>query len=182
MIKFEERGTNEAFAQITKAGAYNGRLIMLRKSMQDEKYAKDVDGNPTKPKELISFVFDVVNNEGQHVHVSTRPCTFSFTDKSKLPEMWANIRPLTSPKDFAEMMYDKDGKLMDFFGLLQIRVDVKDDGKVFNSVTSIIQESDKQDIEVSELSDYDLRVYGKPCIEYELTKGYADQAPKTTDN
>lgn len=176
MIKFEENTTNEAFAQITKAGAYNGRLIMLRKSLQDEKFAKDnKDG---KPKELVSFVFDVINSEGQHVHVATRPCTFSFTDKSKLPELWANVYAFSNRKEFYSMLYDKDGNLMDFFGLLQISVEAKDDGKIYNSVKSIIQESDKTDIGTSELSDYDLRVYGTPCLEYDLAKGYLDQAPK----
>lgn len=176
MITFKTSNTNDAFAVISKAGAYNGRLIALRKSLQDERYAKDSKDNPVEPKELISFVFDIINKEGLHCHVATKPSTFSFTDKSNLPLIWSNVVSLGNAEDFNNFFYDKDGKLMDFFGLLNVTVTEKD-GKIFNTVKSVVQESDKVDIETSELSDYDLKVYGKPCIEYELAKGYADQAP-----
>lgn len=176
MITFKKPTTNDAFAVISKAGAYKGRLIALRKSLQDEKYAKDKDNNPVEPKELVSFVFDIINKEGLHCHVATKPSTFSFTDKSNLPAVWSNVVTLGSDDDFNDFFYDKDGKLKDFFGLLNVSA-VDKEGKVYNTVTSVVQELDEKDLETSELSDYDLKVYGKPCIEYELAKGYADQAP-----
>lgn len=167
MIKFEQynnTATNEAWANITEDGVYNARLFAIRVSKQNEKF---IDEGAT-PKDQISFVFDVLNEQNQSVHVATKPCTISFTDKSTLPKIWEKVTKLTSGADMSKLFYEENG-LGDTFKVM-IEVTQKDD-KIYNTVTKVTAKT-KAEIPVCPVTDYDLRVYGQPCEEYDLAEGY----------
>lgn len=85
MINYNElytQKTNEAFDNIEKAGIYKGRLIAVKISKQSPQFVEE----DKEPKKLISFLWDCKNKAGKSVHVSTKPCTISFTEKSTLPK------------------------------------------------------------------------------------------------
>lgn len=164
--KFENKATNEAWATITKEKIYNGRLMAVRISKENPKFIDD--GH--EPRDLISFVFDVINDAGESVHVSTKPSTVSFTDKSKLPQVWANAFELKSASDIAKNLY-KDGKLQPIPVSVYVSV-VKKEDKVYNDVTKVVELLDKSEQKPSPATSWDLKVYGQDANEYDLAEGY----------
>lgn len=170
-MKFKESTNNQEFTFISKPGVYKARLAAVRKSMQDEKFAKDKDGNPIDPRELVSFVFDVQNKDGNNVHVHTKPCSITFSDKSKLPVFFENVKGLSKLEDFETLLWDEKGNLKDFFCDVMVKVTTKDE-KVFNEVTQIVEETGDNGVKASDLCDWDLKVFGKPCVEYDLAPSY----------
>lgn len=171
MVEFKESTNNQEFSFISKPGVYRARLAALRKSLQDEKFAKDKDGNPTEPKELVSFVFDVQNKDGTNVHVHSKPCTCTFGDKSKLPTFFENVKCLSNMDDFKSLLWDENKNLKEFFCDVMVKVTTKDE-KVFNEVTQIVEETGDNGVKATDLTDWDLKVYGKPCTEYDLAPSY----------
>lgn len=170
-MKFKESNSTQDFTFISKPGVYKARLAAVRKSLQDEKYAKDKDGNPVDPKELVSFVFDVEDKNGNNVHVQTKPCSITFSDKSKLPVFFENVVALNSMEDFYKLLWDENDSLKDFFCDVMVKVTTKDE-KVFNEVTQIVEATNDNGVKASDLCDWDLKVYGKPCTEYDLAPSY----------
>ena len=170
MLTFKKTESNENFNVITKPQVCHAKLMLIRKSHQDAKYAVDKDGNPVEPKELISFVWDCVDGEGNNCHVDTKPCTVSFSDKSKLPEMWNNVVEMASQEDFYNFFYE-DGKIKDINAQVMVKVQEKD-GKIYNKVSEVISLEDSNAVKPSQLNDWDLRVYGTPCEEYDITPSY----------
>lgn len=171
MINYNEmytQKTNDAFANIEKAGIYKGRLIAVKITEQDPKYV-----DPGKdPKKLICFLWDVLNKDGNHVHVSTKPCTISFTDKSTLPFIWGNVEKITSLDTYLKTVYDKNNKVKDIFALLDIKVDEKENG-FYPTVTKVSQLEDPiNNFEVTAITDYDKKVYGKPVIDMDINPVY----------
>lgn len=175
MITYKPSVSTNDFDVISKPGVYQARLAVIRTTHQDEKYAKDKDGNPVEPKQLVSFVWDCVNKEGKNVHVHTKPCTLSYNEKSNLPKLWENVVKLESQDDFEKFFYDEKGNLKDFCGDVMVKVTDKD-GKVYNEIVSVIEQTIDTKVVPSALYDWDLKVYGKMCDEYDLTPAYKDQA------
>lgn len=171
MINFEEynnQTTNEAFAVVGKENIYPAKLAVVRMSKQNPKFLEEGQ----TPKDQISFVFDVINENGESVHVATKPCTVSFTDKSNLPKIWANAFDLRSGKDLSDNLY-KDGKLQALPVTVYVAVTRKDD-KVFNEITKVVSLEKKSDQKATDIREYDLKVYGQPCEQYDLATGYTD--------
>ena len=174
MITYKPSQSTNDFEVISKPGVYQARLAVIRTTHQDEKYAKDKDGNAIEPKQLISFVWDCVNREGKNVHVHTKPCTLSYNEKSNLPKIWKNVATLTSQEDFENFFYDKAGNLKDLCADVMVQVTNKD-GKIYNEVSEVIEQTIDSRVTPSALFDWDLKVYGKMCDEYDLTPSYKDQ-------
>lgn len=155
--------TNEAWANITEDGTYNGRLAAAIMSEQSKEYVAD----GAEPKVLVSYVFDLLNEKGESVHVSTKPCTISFTDKSKLPQIWK----VKSGAELKALLNDDNGNLKDLF--VRCVVEVKETEKgFFPTVTKVSKIMDKTEQNATKLSDWDLKVYGRTPLEVYLTPDY----------
>ena len=175
MINFNEiytQKTNEAFANIEKTGLYKGRLLAVKISKQTGQYVEE----GKEPKHLVSFVWDCKNKAGEHVHVSTKPCTISFTDKSTLPKIWENMATVNSLETFLSTVYTKNNEVKDIFATLDIKVDVKDNGN-FPTVTKISEVEDViKDFGTSKVTDYDRKVYGVDAISMDINPVYEGKA------
>lgn len=175
MINFNEiytQKTNEAFENIEKSGLYKGRLMAVRICKQSERFVEE----GKEPKHLVSFVWDCKNKAGKHVHVTTKPCTISFTDKSTLPKIWENVAPINSLETFLNTVYTKDNNVKDIYATLDIKVDVKENGS-FPTVNKIAEVEDViKDFGISKVTDYDRKVYGVDAISMDINPAYSVKA------
>ena len=179
MINYSEiytQKTNDAFDNIEKTGLYKGRLMMVRISKQSEQYVE----KGKEPKTLVSFVWDCKNKAGKSVHVSTKPCTLSFTDKSNLPEIWSAAGKVGSLDEYLKLVYAKPGEVKDIFATLNIEVVEKENGN-FATVKSIAEvEEPIKDFGVTKVTDYDMKVYGKAAESIDYNPVYVED-PDDTD-
>lgn len=175
MIEFEKYNnkTTDAFAVIEEDGVYAGRLYCIKLSKQNEKFVEAGQ----EPRDQITFMFDIVNENGDNVHVATKAMGISFTDRSNLPKFFEKIAKIESGSDMSKLLYADKG-LGKVFKVM-VSVDKKDD-KIYNTVTKITGVSNKE-IEPTPLTEWDLRVYGQPCIEFDLAEGYKEPTESTTD-
>lgn len=173
MINYNEiytQKTNDAFDNIEKTGLYKGRLMMVRISKQSEQYVE----KGKDPKTLVSFVWDCKNKAGKSVHVSTKPCTLSFTDKSNLPEIWSAAGKIGSLDEYLKLIYNKSGEVKDIFATLNIEVVEKDNGN-FATVKSIAEvEEPIKNFGVTKVTEYDMKVYGKPAESIDYNPMYVE--------
>lgn len=163
LYKKADEKTNEAWANIDSDGTYNGRLAATIISEQNASYVPEGE----TPKQLISYVFDLLNEKGESVHVHTKPCTISFTDKSRLPQIWK----VKNGEELSALLCDAEGKAKDVYVKCLVEVKETDKG-IFPTVTKVSKIIDKTDQPATKLSDWDLKVYGKEAISYELTPEY----------
>ena len=172
MINYNElykQKTNDAFDNIEKAGIYKGRLIAVKISKQTPQFVEE----GKEPKNLVSFLWDCKNKAGKSVHVSTKPCTISFTDKSTLPKIWENVGEADSLDNYLKIVYDKNNNVKDIFATLDIKVDVKENGS-FATVTKVLElEEPIKDFGVTKITDYDRKVYGVEAIDIDINPVYA---------
>lgn len=172
MINYNElytQKTNDAFDNIEKAGIYKGRLIAVKISKQSPQFVEE----GKEPKNLVSFLWDCKNKAGKSVHVSTKPCTISFTDKSTLPKIWENVGAADSLDNYLKIVYDKNNNVKDIFATLDIKVDVKENGS-FATVTKVLElEEPIKDFGITKLTDYDKKVYGTEAIDIDINPVYA---------
>jgi hypothetical protein len=172
MINYNEiytQKTNEAFDNIEKAGIYKGRLIAVKISKQSQQFVEE----GKEPKNLVSFLWDCKNKAGKSVHVSTKPCTISFTDKSTLPKIWENVGAADSLENYLKIVYDKNNNVKDIFATLDIKVDVKENGS-FATVTKVLElEEPIKDFGITKVTDYDRKVYGVEAIDIDINPVYA---------
>jgi hypothetical protein len=172
MINYKElytQTTNEAFANIEKAGIYKGRLMAVRISKQAEQFVEE----GKEPRNQVSFLWDCKNKAGQSVHVSTKPCGISFTDKSNLPKIWENVGSVNSLENYLKIVYDKNNNVKDIFATLDIKVVEKENG-IYPTVTKVLElEEPIKDFGVTPLTDYDKKVYGVEAIDIDLKPAYA---------
>jgi hypothetical protein len=172
MINYKElytQTTNEAFANIEKAGIYKGRLMAVRISKQAEQFVEE----GKEPRNQVSFLWDCKNKAGQSVHVSTKPCGISFTDKSNLPKIWENVGSVNSLENYLKIVYDKNNNVKDIFATLDIKVVEKENG-IYPTVTKVLElEEPIKDFGVTPLTDYDKKVYGVEAIDIDLNPAYA---------
>lgn len=166
MINYNElytQKTNEAFDNIEKSGMYKGRLIAVKISKQSPQFVEE----GKEPKNLVSFLWDCKNKAGKSVHVSTKPCTISFTDKSRLPQIWK----VKSGAELKSLLNDDNGNLKDLY--VKCLVEVKETEKgFFPTVTKVSKITDKTEQAATKLSDWDLKVYGRAPLEVYLTPDY----------
>lgn len=172
MINYKDlytQTTNEAFANIEKAGIYKGRLMAVRISKQAEQFVEE----GKEPRNQVSFLWDCKNKAGQSVHVSTKPCGISFTDKSNLPKIWENVGSVNSLENYLKIVYDKNNNVKDIFATLDIKVVEKENG-IYPTVTKVLElEEPIKDFGVTPLTDYDKKVYGVEAIDIDLNPAYA---------
>lgn len=172
MINYNElytQKTNDAFDNIEKAGIYKGRLIAVKISKQSQQFVEE----GKEPKNLVSFLWDCKNKAGKSVHVSTKPCTISFTDKSTLPKIWENVGAADSLDNYLKIVYDKNNNVKDIFATLDIKVDVKENGS-FATVTKVLElEEPIKDFGITKVTDYDKKVYGVEAIDIDINPVYA---------
>lgn len=180
MINYNElytQKTNEAFANIEKGGIYKGRLIAVKISKQSEKFTEE----GKEPKNLVSFLWDCKNKAGKSVHVSTKPCTISFTEKSTLPKIWENVGQADSLENYLKIVYDKNNNVNDIFATLDIKVDVKENG-TFPTVTKVLElEEPIKDFGVTKITDYDRKVYGVEAIDIDINPVYEGKEGQVTE-
>ena len=180
MINYNElytQKTNDAFNNIEKAGVYKGRLIAVKISKQSPQFVEE----GKEPKNLVSFLWDCKNKAGKSVHVSTKPCTISFTEKSTLPKIWENVGQADSLENYLKIVYDKNNYVKDIFATLDIKVDVKDNG-TFPTVTKVLElEEPIKDFGVTKITDYDRKVYGVEAIAMDINQVYECRECQVTE-
>ena len=180
MINYNElytQKTNEAFENIEKAGIYKGRLIAVKISKQSPQFVEE----GKEPKNLVSFLWDCKNKAGKSVHVSTKPCTISFTEKSTLPKIWENVGQADSLENYLKIVYDKNNNVNDIFATLDIKVDVKENG-TFPTVTKVLElEEPIKDFGVTKITDYDRKVYGVEAIDIDINPVYEGKEGQVTE-
>lgn len=180
MINYNElytQKTNEAFENIEKAGIYKGRLIAVKISKQSPQFVEE--GH--EPKNLVSFLWDCKNKAGKSVHVSTKPCTISFTEKSTLPKIWENVGQADSLEKYLKIVYDKNNNVNDIFATLDIKVDVKENG-TFPTVTKVLElEEPIKDFGVTKITDYDRKVYGVEAVDIDINPVYEGKEGQVTE-
>lgn len=172
MINYKDlytQTTNEAFANIEKAGIYKGRLMAVRISKQAEQFVEE----GKEPRNQVSFLWDCKNKANEHVHVATKPCSISFSDKATLPKIWENIGEANSLESYLKIVYDKNNNVKDIFATLDIKVVEKENG-IYPTVTKVLElEEPIKDFGVTTLTDYDKKVYGVEAIDIDLNPVYA---------
>ena len=180
MINYNElytQKTNEAFENIEKAGIYKGRLIAVKISKQSPQFVEE----GKQPKNMVSFLWDCKNKAGKSVHVSTKPCTISFTEKSTLPKIWENVGQADSLENYLKIVYDKNNNVNDIFATLDIKVDVKENG-TFPTVTKVLElEEPIKDFGVTKITDYDRKVYGVEAIDIDINPVYEGKEGQVTE-
>lgn len=180
MINYNElytQKTNEAFENIEKAGIYKGRLIAVKISKQSPQFVEE----GKQPKNLVSFLWDCKNKAGKSVHVSTKPCTISFTEKSTLPKIWENVGQADSLENYLKIVYDKNNNVNDIFATLDIKVDVKENG-TFPTVTKVLElEEPIKDFGITKVTDYDRKVYGVEAIDIDINPVYEGKEGQVTE-
>lgn len=180
MINYNElytQKTNEAFENIEKAGIYKGRLIAVKISKQSPQFVEE----GKEPKNLVSFLWDCKNKAGKSVHVSTKPCTISFTEKSTLPKIWENVGQADSLENYLKIVYDKNNNVNDIFATLDIKVDVKENG-TFPTVTKVLElEEPIKDFGITKVTDYDRKVYGVEAIDIDINPVYEGKVVEAKD-
>lgn len=180
MINYNElytQKTNDAFNNIEKGGLYKGRLIAVKISKQSPQFVEE----GKEPKNLVSFLWDCKNKAGKSVHVSTRPCTISFTDKSTLPKIWENAGDSSSLENYLKIVYDKNNNVKDIFATLDIKVDTKENG-TFATVTKVSElEEPIKDFGVTKVTDYDRKVYGVEAIDIDINPVYDGKVVEAED-
>lgn len=175
MSKLNELYTNtnstasNDFANISEDGMYLGRLagqIMLKQSKEFTKEGEE-------PKELVTFIFDLINDNGESVHVRTKPSSFSFGEKAKLPGLW-NVK---SAKELQELIVDTDKDcLKDVFVKCMVEVDHKENGD-FPRVTKVSKIMATTDQTATALNKWDLKPYGQEPTDVFLTPDYEAATP-----
>lgn len=180
MINYNElytQKTNAAFDNIEKGGLYKGRLIAVKISKQSPQFVEA----GKEPKNLVSFLWDCKNKAGKSVHVSTRPCTISFTEKSTLPKIWENAGDSSSLENYLKIVYDKNNNVKDIFATLDIKVEVKENG-TFATITKVSElEEPIKDFGVTKVTDYDRKVYGVEAIDIDINPVYDGKVVEAED-
>ena len=180
MINYNElytQKTNEAFENIEKAGIYKGRLIAVKISKQSPQFVEE----GKEPKNLVSFLWDCKNKAGKSVHVSTKPCTISFTEKSTLPKIWENVGQADSLENYLKIVYEDNNNVKDIFATLDIKVDVKENG-TFPTVTKVLElEEPIKDFGITKVTDYDRKVYGVEAIDIDINPVYEGKEGQVTE-
>ena len=153
---------------ISDDGYYEAQLMALRHVKEDEKFAKDDDGNPREPRDQYSFLFDIKVGDF-YSHVATKPMTMTFSDKSIMPKFWEKAFEIKSAEDFVDKLYD--GETLKAIPCKVNVVTTKKGDKTYARVEAVSKLLDKG-FEGSKANIYDVKVFGKDAIETDFAKGY----------
>lgn len=153
---------------IDEDGYYEAQLMAIRHVKEDEKFAKDDDGNPREPRDQYSFLFDVKVGELRS-HVATKPMTMTFSDKSLMPKFWEKAFTMKNAEDFVEKLYDGD-TLKPVACKVNI-VTTKKGDKTYARVEAVSKLLDSG-FKGSAANVFDTKVFGKDAIEVDFAKGY----------
>lgn len=153
--------TTDAFANITEAGIYKGHLMAFA-------CAETTYNGETSDK--VFFTFDLLNSDGAAVHVKTKPCTCSFTDKSNLPKIW-NVK---NGAELDSKIYDKDRQLQALPVECMVDVDIRENG-AFPRVVKVTKILDSADFGDTTVHQYDLSIYGTKAQGYKIAQGYTEE-------
>ena len=162
---------------IDEDGYYEAQLMALRHVKEDEKFAKDDDGNPREPRDQYSFLFDIKVGDF-HSHVATKPMTMTFSDKSIMPKFWEKAFEIKSAEDFVDKLYD--GETLKAIPCKVNVVTTKKGDKTYARVEAVSKLLDKG-FEGSKANIYDVKVFGKDAIETDFAKGYSLKAKETEE-
>lgn len=139
-------------------GAYNGKLCMVRISKQSQRFVKEGE----KPKDMISFVFDV---EGRLI--GTKAFGLSWTDKSSLPKFFK----MTKAKNLAEFDTWLDKKLSADDGTFELVIGRNDAG--YNTIDMVMSEKKTTEAKGCKIPKFFKKVFGEECVEYAVADGYS---------
>ena len=103
--KYDVNSNVEGFYFIKEEGYYSGRLCAVRISKQDKQFVEE----GKQPRDQISFVFDIINEDGNHVHVQTKPSSITFGERSNIPKLWAKVKELKNGSDLSNFLYKEGG-------------------------------------------------------------------------
>ena len=162
---------------ISEDGYFDAQLMALRHVKEDEKFAKDDDGNPREPRDQYSFLFDVKVGELRS-HVATKPMTMTFSDKSIMPKFWEKAFTMKNADDFVENLYD--GDILKPIACKVNIVTTKKGDKTYARVEAVSKLLDAG-FEGSKANEYDTKVFGKEAIETDFAKGYTLKAKETEE-
>ena len=177
--KYTNSNNNGDFAVIEETGTYHARLVMVRMNKMDPKFLKDDE----EPRDQISFLFDVLNNQGLSCHVATKPCTITFTDRSKLPGILGKLGQPTSGKELKELLYTKDGKLKDIYCKVTVEATERPAGDgYYNRVMKITAVEEPTGQPVSKLDDWDFKTFGKEVELYDVNPAYETKSDNDEDD
>jgi len=160
--KADEKSDVE-FANITEDGLYTGRLAAQVLSKQDSKFVEE----GKEPRNQISYVFDLLNENGESVHVSTKPCSISMGDKANLPKIW-NVK---TGEDLTKILYDAAGKPKELYVKCLVTVKETETG-IFPTVTKVSKIMPESEQPATKLTEFDLKVYGREAEAVEMTPDY----------
>jgi len=153
--------TTDAFANITEAGIYKGHLMAFAR-------AETTYNGETSKK--VFFTFDLLNSDGVAVHVKTKPCSLSFTDKSNLPKIW-NVK---NGAELSEKIYDSEHNLKGLAVECMVDVDIRENG-AFPRVVKVTKILESTDFGDTTVHSYDLSIYGTKAQEYDIAQGYTEE-------
>lgn len=139
-------------------GAYIGKLCMVRISKQSQRFVKEGQ----KPKNMISFVFDV---EGKLI--GTKAFGLSWTEKSSLPKFFK----VSKAKNLAEFDAWLEKKLAATDGTFELVIGRNDAG--YNTIDMVMSEKETTEAKGCKIPNFFKKVFGEECVEYALANGYS---------
>ena len=152
--KSQKQFVNEALDN----GVYTGKLCMVRISKQSPRFVKEGE----KPKDMISFVFDVEDKM-----IGTKAFGLSWTDKSSLPKFFK----MAKAKNLAEFDAWLDKKLAADDGTFELVIGRNDAG--YNTIDMVTSEKKTTEIKVCKIPKFFKKVFGEECVEYAVADGYS---------
>lgn len=153
-LKSQKQFVNEALDN----GAYIGKLCMVRISKQSQRFVKEGE----KPKDMISFVFDI---EGRLI--STKAFGLSWAEKSSLPKFFK----MSKAKNLAEFDAWLDKKLAATDGTFELVIGRNDAG--YNTIDMVMSEKTTTEAKGCKIPKFFKKVFGEECVEYALADGYS---------
>lgn len=153
-IDSQKKFTNEPLDN----GAYTGKLCMVRISKQSQRFVKEGD----KPKDMISFVFDV---EGKLI--ASKAFGLSWTDKSSLPKFFK----MAKAKNLGEFDAWLDKKLTATDGTFELVIGRND--AVYNTIDMVMSEKKTTEAKGCQIPKFFKKVFGEECVEYAVADGYS---------
>ena len=152
--KSQKEFVNEALDN----GAYTGKLCMVRISKQSQRFVKEGE----KPKDMISFVFDVEDKL-----IATKAFGLSWTDMSSLPKFFK----MAKAKNLAEFDAWLDKKLAATDGTFELVIGRNDAG--YNTIDMVMSEKESTEAKGCKIPKFFKKVFGDECDEYALADGYS---------
>lgn len=167
MYSQADQKTDAAWANITQDGVYSGHLAATLLVKTPEKFVRPEE----KARNKVVYVFDLVNEQGESVHVKTKACTVSFTEKSKLPKIWKK----ETGNEIRQLLYGdlEDNSTLKALPVKCLVTVVEKDNGFWPTVEKVVSVETKDTPKAgTRLSDWDVSYYGEEPLVIELADGY----------